>query len=71
MFARDSVATRHIIMFMEKPPEAMLETVRAAEVARGAATRLAACAAEMSTSEVTHLFKLWSGMNPEGQNSRQ
>ena len=58
MFASDSVATRQSIIFTEKLPEAILETVRATDVIRGAATRVADCAGEISTSEVTHLFEV-------------
>ena len=71
MFANDSVATRHIIIFIENPPEATEEAVRAADVARGAATSVADCAADIATSEVTHLFEVWSGRYPEGQIKRQ
>lgn len=71
MFARDSVATRHIIMFMEKPPETTFEAVRAIDVATGAATRAADCAVVILTSEVTHLFKIRSGLDSAGQNKRQ
>jgi len=54
MFASDSMATRHITMFTENPSEAMLAAVKAADITIGAATRVADCAVEMLTSEVTH-----------------
>ena len=71
MFARHSVATRHISIVVEKPSEAPLETVRAVDVTIRAATRAADCASEMSTSDAAHLFEVWSRMYPEGQTRRQ
>ena len=49
-------------MFMEKPPETRLEAVSAADVATGAATRVADSAGEILTREVTHLFEIRSGL---------
>jgi len=54
MFASDSMATRHITMFIENPPERMLAAVKAVDITIGAATRVADCAFEILTSEVTH-----------------
>lgn len=71
IFARHSVATRHINIFTEKPPEATLETVNAVEVATGAAARATDSAWEMSASEVTHLFEVWSGKCVAGQTRKQ
>lgn len=62
MFARDSAATRHNIMLTEKPPDIAFEVMSAADVATGAATSVPDSACEISTSEVTHSFEVWSGM---------
>lgn len=88
MFASDSVATRQISIFIEKPPEATLEipleaatleippettleTAKATDVVRGADTRAADSAGEISISEVTHLFEIWSGLYPVGHTPKQ
>jgi hypothetical protein len=54
MFASASIATRHIIILKEKLSEATFATVKATDVMRGAATRVADCAFEMLTRETTH-----------------
>ena len=58
IFAKHSVATRHISIVTENPPEATLETVRAVDVATGAEARATDCALEISTREVAHLFEV-------------
>ncbi len=54
IFASDSMATSDIIMFIENPPETTLAVVKAVDITIGAATRVADCAFEIFTSEVTH-----------------
>ncbi len=55
---RDSVATKHSIMLIEKPPETTPEIARPVEITTGAAIRAPDCAWEILTSELTHKFEL-------------
>lgn len=54
IFERDSVATRHNIIFIEKLPEKVFVIVNDADVRGEAAPRVVAAASGMSASCVTH-----------------
>ena len=56
IFARDSVATRYIIIFNEKLPETAFAIVNDVEVAGEAAVRVRVTVFEMLARPVTQLY---------------
>ena len=56
IFARDSVATRHIIIFNEKLPETAFAIVKDVEVAGEAAVRVRVTVFEILASSVTQRY---------------
>jgi hypothetical protein len=58
ILARDSVATKHIIILTEKLPEIALETAKPVEVTTGVTIRIFDCTCEILTSELTHRLEV-------------